>query len=119
MLACIRPYNNHKLNFHLVPCVFLAYSPSYKGYLCRALDSCYTYISRDVIFDEVNFLFSSPPKSSPSHTSQSTSMSLSRHPPTVSSSPSPLYLPHPSSTSPAPNSSPLSDSPTSPINIYS
>jgi hypothetical protein len=121
---CIRPYNKHKLNFRSVPCIFLGYSPSHKGYICQPLDSSHTYISCDVIFDEVTFPFykniSSPSVSSfPSHTSQSTSISLSRHPPNISSSPSPLHLSHPSSTNPTPNSSQHLDSLTSPKDISS
>lgn len=114
---CIRPYNRHKLNFHSVSCIFLGYNPSHKGYICQALDSSRTYISRDIIFDEVTFPFYKSlsflsVSSSPSNTSHSTSMSLSCHPPRATS-PSPLHFSHPFSTSPTLNSTPHLDSPTS------
>lgn len=52
---CLRPYNKHKLNFWPVPCVFLGYSASHKGYIYRALDSECVYVSHNVIFDEICF----------------------------------------------------------------
>jgi hypothetical protein len=54
----IGPYNRHKINFYSVPCVFLGYIPSHKGYICRALNTNLVYISRKHVFDEVNFPYS-------------------------------------------------------------
>jgi hypothetical protein len=53
----IRPYNNHKLQFHSKPCVFLGYSSLHKGYKCLHIPTNRTYISRDVVFDETVFPF--------------------------------------------------------------
>lgn len=56
----LRPYNKHKLEFRSKPCVFIGYSPLHKGYKCLDMDSGRVYISRDVIFDEAIFPFSTP-----------------------------------------------------------
>ncbi|KAH9741041.1 retrovirus-related pol polyprotein from transposon RE2 [Citrus sinensis] len=50
----LRPYNNHKLNFHTQKCLMIGYSPIHKGYKC--LDSTgKTYIARHVQFNESEF----------------------------------------------------------------
>jgi hypothetical protein len=50
--------------------VFLGYSPLHKGYKCLHVPSNRTYISRDVIFDELVFPFSNLPSvESPSSSS--------------------------------------------------
>lgn len=68
-----RPYNTHKLDFRSHECLFLGYSSSRKGYKCLS-PSGGIYISKDVLFNESEFpyttLFESP--SSPSHPTSST-----------------------------------------------
>jgi hypothetical protein len=54
-----RPYNQRKLEFHSQKCVFLGYSSQHKGYTCLHIPSSRLYISRDVVFDENVFPFSS------------------------------------------------------------
>jgi hypothetical protein len=56
----LRPYNKHKLSFRSKPCVFIGYSSLHKGYKCLDIDTGRVYISRDVIFDEAIFPFSTP-----------------------------------------------------------
>jgi transposase InsO family protein len=56
----LRPYNRHKLSFRSKPCVFIGYSSLHKGYKCLDMDSGRVYISRDVVFDEALFPFSTP-----------------------------------------------------------
>lgn len=53
---CLKPYNQHKLQFHTTRCVFLGYTNSHKGY--KYLNSHgRIFISRHVIFNEDNFPF--------------------------------------------------------------
>ncbi|KAJ4767670.1 Gag/pol [Rhynchospora pubera] len=52
-----RPYNSHKLELRSLPCVFLGYSSSQKGYRCLDLQTNKVYISRNVTFDESIFPF--------------------------------------------------------------
>ena len=54
----LRPYNKHKLEYRSKQCVFLGYSPLHKGYKCLHIPSNRVYISRDVVFDETVFPFS-------------------------------------------------------------
>jgi hypothetical protein len=71
----LRPYNSHKLQPRSLECIFLGYSLLHKGYKCLHLPSGRLYISRDVIFVENKFPFSTlsipaasiPPKSPSSH----------------------------------------------------
>jgi histone deacetylase 1/2 len=53
------PYNNHKLQFRSKQCVFIGYSGSHKGYKCLDISSGRLYISHDIVFDEMVFLFAS------------------------------------------------------------
>ncbi|KAB1227925.1 Retrovirus-related Pol polyprotein from transposon TNT 1-94 [Morella rubra] len=106
----LRPYTSHKLDPRSLPCLFLGYSPSHRGYICLHLPTSRVYISRNVVFDESHFPYrqSSAVSSAPTHTSPSTHtalpLALSLSPPHVSSSVS-----SPSSTEP-----PVLDSSSSP-----
>jgi hypothetical protein len=55
----LRPYNTRKLSFHSQRCLFWGYSNQHKGYKCLEPFIGHVYISRDVIFDETVFPFSS------------------------------------------------------------
>lgn len=54
----LRPYNTTKMQFRSLKCTFIGYSPKHKGYKCLGPQGR-IYISRDVIFDELTFLFAS------------------------------------------------------------
>lgn len=54
----LRPYNTRKLQFCSKRCVFLGYSTHHKGYKCLDPSEGRVYISRDVVFDEHVFPFS-------------------------------------------------------------
>jgi hypothetical protein len=49
----------HKLAPRSTRCVFLGYSPDHKGYQCLDLTSHRVLISRHIVFDELDFSFSS------------------------------------------------------------
>lgn len=67
----IRLYLSYKLHFRSVSCLFLGYSPSYKGYQHLDLQTNRLYISRDVQFNEASFpLYRDRPKSLPSNHSK-------------------------------------------------
>jgi hypothetical protein len=53
----LRPYNSNKLQPRSTQCLFLGYSPLHKGYKCLQLSTNKLYISRDVIFNENIFPF--------------------------------------------------------------
>jgi transposase InsO family protein len=53
----IQPYNNHKLQFRSQRYVFLGFNSFHKGFKCFDPKSGCVYISRDVTFDEITFLF--------------------------------------------------------------
>jgi len=73
----LRAYNSHKFSLRSKPCVFLGYSTSHKGYKCYHLETGRIFISRDVIFHEDVFPFSTTtPTPVPSSHSQ-------LHPPTL------------------------------------
>ena len=59
----IRPYNNHKLQYRSVQCIFLGYTLSNKGYLYLNYLIGRVYITPHVVFDETQFPFTtkSPP----------------------------------------------------------
>lgn len=50
----LRPYNRHKMDYRSQPCIFLGYSSQHKGYKCLS-DAGKIYITRHVIFDELQF----------------------------------------------------------------
>ena len=53
---CLKPNNQHKLQFHTTQCVFLGYNKSHKGY--KFLNSHgKIFISRHVVFNENHFPF--------------------------------------------------------------
>lgn len=56
----LRPYNRHKVDFRSLPCVFVGYSPTHKGYMCYHVPSERIYIARHVVFNESVFPYSSP-----------------------------------------------------------
>ena len=51
----LRPYTKHKLAFRSKQCIFLGYSSQHHGYRCLDPVSQKIYISRNVVFDELNF----------------------------------------------------------------
>jgi histone deacetylase 1/2 len=53
----LRPYNKRKLGFLSKQCVFLGYSPCYKGVKSLEVATGHVYISRDLVFDEAVFPF--------------------------------------------------------------
>ena len=54
----LRAYNTRKLQFRSKRCVFVGYSNSHKGFKCLDPGEGRIYISRDVVFDEAMFPFS-------------------------------------------------------------
>lgn len=52
------PYNKCKLEFRSKQCPFLGYSNLHKGFKCLDISTGRVYVSRDVIFDEMVFPFS-------------------------------------------------------------
>jgi len=59
------PYTPHKLAFHSTKCIFIGYSSTQKGYRCLNLSNNWVYVSRHVIFDELQFPAGERPASSP------------------------------------------------------
>ncbi|KAJ4749591.1 polyprotein [Rhynchospora pubera] len=62
VLGCLcypytKPYNSNKLETRSLPCVFLGYAKSQKGYRCLHLPTNKIYVSRHVQFDETTFPF--------------------------------------------------------------
>lgn len=55
---CPTPYNQNKLQFHSIKCVFLGYSSSRKGYKCLSPQGR-VYISRHVVFHDFEFPYKS------------------------------------------------------------
>ncbi|XP_060971854.1 retrovirus-related Pol polyprotein from transposon RE1 isoform X2 [Cannabis sativa] len=53
----LRPYNSQKLQFRSTKCLFIGYSPEHKGYCCLH-PSGRTYITRNCLFDENEFPYS-------------------------------------------------------------
>jgi histone deacetylase 1/2 len=62
----LRPYNNRKLAFRSQQCVFIGYSSMHKGYKCLDKSIGRIFISRNVVFDETVFPFSTSSVSTPS-----------------------------------------------------
>ena len=54
---CLRPVVEHKFETRSLLCVFLGYSPQFKGYRCLYPPAWKVYISRHVIFEESSFPF--------------------------------------------------------------
>ncbi|KAJ1700890.1 hypothetical protein LUZ63_000669 [Rhynchospora breviuscula] len=52
-----RPYNQHKLQPHSLPCVFIGYAMSQKGYRCYHPPTKRIFVSRHVLFNEQVFPF--------------------------------------------------------------
>jgi len=71
----LKPYYTHKLDFRSQECVFLGYSSSYKGYKCLS-STGRIYISMDVLFNELRFLYLDLFSSSSSSTQNITSVIL-------------------------------------------
>ncbi|KAI5406543.1 hypothetical protein KIW84_053034 [Lathyrus oleraceus] len=53
---CLKPYNRHRLQFHITICVFLGYNNSHKGYKCLNSHGR-IFISRHMAFNEEHFPF--------------------------------------------------------------
>ena len=53
----LRPYNAHKLLPHTTSCIFLGYPTHTKGYICQDPLNSWIYISRNVHFNESEFLY--------------------------------------------------------------
>jgi histone deacetylase 1/2 len=87
----IRPYNQHKLEFRSKKYVFLGYSSLNKGYKCLHIPSNRIYISRDVVFDENVFPFSSSASTPVDAPSASSPVSIDQF---VDAAYSPLLLPN-------------------------
>jgi len=51
----LRPYAENKLSYHSIPCIFIGYCSSQKGYRCLDSVSECVYISHSVVFDENYF----------------------------------------------------------------
>lgn len=66
-----RPYTNHKLQNRALPCVFIGYASSQKGYKCLHVESNRVYVSRHVIFDEDHFPFRDNTSGSPASSESS------------------------------------------------
>lgn len=72
----MHPYNIVKLQFRSTKCTYLGFSSDHKGYRCLNSEGR-VFISRDVLFDESSFPFSSSISSSNSSSSYSSIPSLS------------------------------------------
>ena len=62
----LRPYNAHKLLPHTTSCIFLGYPTHTKGYICQDPLISRIYISRNVHFNESEFLYPQPLSTGPS-----------------------------------------------------
>ena len=122
----LRAYNNHKMDFRSIKCVFLGYNPNHKGYKCLH-PSGRIYIAQSVTFNESDFPFAAgfsttaiSDSASHTHTPQhnhwlpyfSSNVQDNGHdqPATDTSSSSPLLAASPLSSSPASSNSPASSS---------
>lgn len=73
----LRPYTAHKLQPRSIPCVFIGYHPSYKGYRCLDMSTGRVYISRHVRFFEN--VFPCAPSSSLHHVPPAPTLSALRN----------------------------------------
>ncbi|CAH9104736.1 unnamed protein product, partial [Cuscuta epithymum] len=111
----LRPYNQHKIDFRSLPCVFLGYSVAHKGYICFHQPTSRIYISRHVVFNEDVF----PYDQQPSPSSSPSRLPPSPSPPTLLQqaaalpSMSPPVTPSPPSVSSPSLSTPTQSPPTS------
>ena len=55
----LKPYTSHKLQPKSIPCVFIGYHPSVKGYRCLDPLSGRIYLSKHVTFNDTVFPFAS------------------------------------------------------------
>ncbi|PKU68057.1 Retrovirus-related Pol polyprotein from transposon TNT 1-94 [Dendrobium catenatum] len=102
------PSSRNKLQPRALPCIFLGYYDSYKGYKCLHLPSNKIFISRHVVFDEETFpyinLSNTTPSSSysqpPAPNPQLLIPSSTLLPPQLSDSPTPCS---PMATTPQPS----------------
>lgn len=69
---CLTLYNHNKLQYHSTKCVFIGYSLSHKGFKCLSPQGR-VYISRHVIFDDIEFSYKSIFNSVLQHEQQATS----------------------------------------------
>ncbi|KAJ0808584.1 putative RNA-directed DNA polymerase [Helianthus annuus] len=107
----IRPYNQHKMEFRSLSCVFLGYSPVHHGYRCLDTTADRIYIARHVRFNELHFPFLQPPSTQHIPTSPD---------PYVTSYPSPPMLSDPMNPTTSPGSPTSTNQPTTPpIRTYS
>ena len=102
----LRPYNSHKLDYRSQECIFLGYSTAHKGYKCLAPNG-HIYISKDVLFQESKFpystLFHTIPSSVPTKSSTTSFFTV----PLMS--PTPI---HQVSPEPSTSATPISSAPT-------
>lgn len=54
----VRPYNKNKLHLRSIECVYLDIFTSHKGFKCLSKEGR-VYISKDVVFNETHFSYSS------------------------------------------------------------
>lgn len=87
----LRPYVSHKLQPKSIPCVFLGYHPSVKGYRCLDPHSGKIYLSRHVVFHEHIFPYKF--SSSPSPPESLSQVSHFFWPPNLSSIPNSTQVP--------------------------
>jgi hypothetical protein len=52
----LRPYANHKLSFRSKPCILIGYGANQRGYQCLDPKTHKVCLSKNVIFDETQFL---------------------------------------------------------------
>lgn len=112
--------SSHKLSPRSVPCVFVGYPSSQKGYRCLDPSTGRVIVSRHVVFDESCFpygpnLATAPSPPHPSAATPEESPILSLHPPPVTYQPPtpPSSSPPINSPTPSPPSPPASPAPPS------